>query len=148
MKRIKSESNFTDEDFKIKIGTMNKKNPDVVYIELGSYISPKKEEKSYKGLISNIEKNSKETAINILQNSGICKNDFIFISEIADERISIDKKSYLEIQIYIKPTESIKNENKFSELSKKINENCVSKIIPCLKEYISENGFEYYKSRK
>jgi hypothetical protein len=148
MKRIKSESNFTDEDFKIKIGTMNKKNPDVVYIELGSYISPKKEEKSYKGLISNIEKNSKETAINILQNSGICKNDFIFISEIADERISIDKKSYLEIQIYIKPTESIKNENKFSELSKKINENCVSKIIPCVKEYISENGFEYYKSRK
>lgn len=148
MKKIKSESKFPDESFKIKIGTMDKKNPEVIYIELGSYISPKEEKKSYKPNVSNIERETKSLIGNVLQNSGLCKSDFIFVSDIADERIAMNKKSYFELQLFVKPTDAVKNSGKFSELTEMFNNKCVSKIIPQVKQYITENGFEYYKSRK
>lgn len=148
MKRIKSESKFQDNDFKIKIGTMDKKNPEVVYIELGSYISPKEEKETYKPYISRIEKKTKSLIEDVIQESGMCKNGFIFVSDIADERIAMNKKSYFEMQVFVKPTDEIKACGKFVDLTKKINEECVSKIIPGIKKYIKENGFEYYKSRK
>lgn len=148
MKKIKSESKFQDNDFKIKIGTMDKKNPEVVYIELGSYISPKEERETYKPYISRIEKKTKSLIENVIQESGMCKNGFIFVSDIADERVAMNKKSYFEMQVFIKPTDEIKTCGKFVDLTKKINEECVSKIIPGIKKYIKENGFEYFKSRK
>lgn len=148
MKRIKSESKFQDNDFKIKIGTMDKKNPEVVYIELGSYISPKEEKETYKPYISRIEKKTKSLIEDVIQESGMCKNGFIFVSDIADGRIAMNKKSYFEMQVFVKPTDEIKACGKFVDLTKKINEECVSKIIPGIKKYIKENGFEYYKSRK
>lgn len=148
MKRIKSESKFQDNDFKIKIGTMDKKNPEVVYIELGSYISPKEEKETYKPYISRIEKKTKSLIEDVIQESGMCKNGLIFVSDIADERIAMNKKSYFEMQVFVKPTDEIKACGKFVDLTKKINEECISKIIPGIKKYIKENGFEYYKSRK
>lgn len=148
MKKIKSESKFKDGDFKIKIGTMDKKNPEVIYIELGSYISPIEEKKTYKPNISNIERETKSVVSTILHESGLCKSDFIFVSEIADERIAKDKKSYLEMQVFVKPLDSVKTSGKFSDITEMFNDECVSKIVPCVKQYISENGFEYYKSRK
>ena len=86
MKRIKSESKFQDNDFKIKIGTMDKKNPEVVYIELGSYISPKEEKETYKPYISRIEKKTKSLIEDVIQESGMCKNGFIFVSDIFDKK--------------------------------------------------------------
>ena len=148
MKRIKSESKFQDNDFKIKIGTMDKKNPEVVYIEFGSYISPNEEKEVYKPYISRIEKKTKSLIEDVIQESGMCKNGFIFVSDIADGRIAMNKKSYFEMQVFVKPTDEIKACGKFVDLTKKINEECVSKIIPGIKKYITENGFEYYKSRK
>lgn len=148
MKKIKSESKFPDESFKIKIGTMDKKNPEVIYIELGSYISPTEEKKTYKQNVLNIERETKALVGNVIENSGLCKSDFIFVSDIADERIAVNKKSYFELQLFVKPLDVIRSSGKFSELSEKFNDECVSKIIPCVKQYITENGFEYYKSRK
>ena len=40
IKKINSEIKFHDNKFKIKIGTIDKKNPDTIYIELGTYITP------------------------------------------------------------------------------------------------------------
>ena len=148
MKKIKSESKFPYDSFKVKIGTMDKKNPEVIYIELGSYISPREEKKSYKSNVLNIEKLSKSMIGCVLKNSGLCKDDFIFVSDIADERITMNKKSYFELQLFVKPLDSVKTIGKFSEVSEIFNKECVSKIIPCVKQYISDNGFDYYKSRK
>jgi hypothetical protein len=148
MKKIKSESKFPDESFKIKIGTMDKKNPEVIYIELGSYISPTEEKKTYKQNVLNIERETKALVGNVIENSGLCKSDFIFVSDIADERIAVNKKSYFELQLFVKPLDSVRTSGKFYELTEKFNDECVSKIIPQVKQYITENGFEYYKSRK
>lgn len=148
MKKIKSESKFPDDSFKIKIGTMDKKNPEVIYFEFGSYISPKEERDSYKPCISNIERATKSMIGRVIQNSGMCKSDFIFVSDIADGRIAMNKKSYFEMQVFVKPTDDIKSSIKFVDLTKKFNDECVSKMIPSIKQYIEENGFEYYKSRK
>ena len=88
---------------------MDKKNPEVIYIELGSYISPIQELKSYKSNVSNIERETKSLIGNVLQNSGLCKSDFIFVTDIADERIAMNKKSYFELQLFVKPLDAVRN---------------------------------------
>ena len=148
MKKIKSESKFQDDSFKIKIGTMDKKNPEVIYIELGSYISPKEEKESYKPCISRIEKETKNLIGDIINQSKLCKKDFIFVSNIADCRIAVNKKSYFEIQLFVKPLDEVKNSVKFFDLTEKFNKEYVSKMLPSIKKSIKDNGFDYYKSRK
>jgi len=148
MKKIKSEVKFSDDIFKIKIGTIDKKNPEVIYIELGSYISPIKEKESYKNNIFSIENKAKTLLSDFLKNNPLCKRDYMLVSDIADTRMTKNKKSYFEIQIFMKPTDEAKASTNFSGLVDKINDECVSKIVPCIKGYIEENDFECFKTRK
>ena len=39
-KNIHSEIKFSDNDFKVKICTINKKNPDILYTQIGTYLKP------------------------------------------------------------------------------------------------------------
>ena len=55
MKKINSEIKFNDGIFKVKIGTTNKKHPDIIYIEIGTYISPNEEKKSYKNDVFSLD---------------------------------------------------------------------------------------------
>ena len=98
MKKINSEVKFCDNNFKIKIGTTDKKNHNSIYIELGTYIMPNEVKNTYNSEIEDFEKIIKRfVKDNITQN-----NDFIIIIDIANDRISVNKKSYLEIQIFLK----------------------------------------------
>jgi len=147
MKKINSEAKIDNELFKIKIGTTDKKNPDIVYFEIGSYISPTVEMDNYKKSIENVNKTTKSFLNQLFYSNELCENDFIFISDIADERISKGKKSYMEMQIYIKPKTSLKCK-KFAEITEKMNIECISKILPVIKSNLKDNGFECYKTRK
>lgn len=147
MKKIKSENKFHDDIFKIKIGTIDKKNPEVVYIELGSYISPLSSMENYTQSIEKINKSTKTFLNSLFLGSKLCEDDFIFISDVADKRITKGKKSYMEMQIYIKPKTELRCK-KFSEITERLNNDCISKIIPIIKENINKNGFECYKTRK
>lgn len=147
MKKINSEIKIDNSLFKIKIGTTDKKNPNVIYAEIGSYISPIEDMDIYTPSIEEIEKNAKKYLTDLLNKNESYENDFIFISDIADERITKGKRSYIEMQIFVKPKLGLKCK-KFSEISDKFKMECVEKILPVIENAIKTNGFDCYKTRK
>lgn len=149
MKKINSEIKLEDEHFKIKIGTTNKKYPDTVYVEMGSYIAPLLDKRSYEMDINNFEKMAKRYVKRVMDDGDACNHDFIFVTDVANERIMQGKKSYLEMQLYLKPTaNTISNNDKdFKKISGKINSEYLAKIVPYLKASIANNGFEYSKTK-
>lgn len=147
MKKINSEVKISNDIFKIKVGTTDKKNPEIVYFEIGCYISPRNFLESYSQSIEKIEKSIKNDLSSILCTSELCEKDFIFVSDVADIRILKNKKSYMEIQLFVKPKKSIKCK-KFSEITEKLNNEFLVKIIPMIKWNISSNGFDCYKTKQ
>lgn len=144
---MKKELIFNEDCFKIKIGTTDKKKTDVIYIEIGSYLSPLEESFSYKQNISKID-NRMESCVNgFVRNNDLYDNNFILISEIADERMIIGKRSYFNLQLFLRTNDRSSNKS-FYNYTDEIYNNCTTKIIPCLKQSIKENGFKYYNCRK
>ena len=58
-KTISSIIKVQDSNMKIKLGTTNRKNPEVIYYECGLYVKPTIDKASYKDDILNIEKDLK-----------------------------------------------------------------------------------------
>lgn len=146
MKKINSEVKINNDLFKVKIGTTDKKNPEIVYIEIGCYISPN-EDGEYGPVIDGIEKKTNNFISKIVGPNTMCEKDYIFIFNVAEERITKKKKSYMEIQVFLKLINEFKNV-KFSEIVEKLDEEYVSKLLPTIKTYINDSGFECYKTRK
>jgi len=101
MKKINSEVKIDSPFFKSKWGTIDKKNPSIIYLEIGTYISPSKES-DYSSAIKTIEKNMKSIVGNrIYLSHGDYKPNFIFTTDVADSRISPGKKSYMTFQLHL-----------------------------------------------
>ena len=73
------------------------------------------------------------------------KNDFIFVTDIADTRISYGKKSYLTFQIHVGRKKSDINDFKtvISDVGKKWTD-----VYSKMAESIKRNGFECSKTKK
>ena len=96
-RKINSEIKYDNNTFKVKIGTTDKKSPNVIYLEIGTYITPNEYKMSYSDDIFNFEKNIKKE----LKNCNI-GGDYIMVIDVADERITTNKKSYMELQLTVK----------------------------------------------
>ena len=145
-KKIHSEIKFSDPDFNIKIGTTNKKKPEVVYVQIGTYLKPNEDKNTYYEDIKIFDKLSKNYLSNKLKNSSKYNKDFILITDIADERMNINKKSFLEIQIHLK--RYLEKDMTFKTLTNDLYSEHITDFIYFLKENLKENGFEYCKNKK
>lgn len=146
LKTINSEKTFPDSNFKVKIGTTNKKNPETVYIELGTYVKPTKLMESYKEYINIFNKKTKHFISSLINSKNTCDKNFILITDIAEERINQNKKSYLDLQIFIKPFN--KEKYNFNSLSKYIYNNYVIDILNHIQTEFEKNNFECHKNKK
>jgi hypothetical protein len=146
IKKIHSEVKFSDSDFKIKICTIDKKNPEIIYTQIGTYLKPIEKKQMYSDEIINFDKKSKKYLQNKLVKSTKYNKDFIFVVDIADERINVDKKSFLEIQIHFKRKD--KKDETFKELSKELYTDYISDFVLYAKKSLNEIGFEYFKNKK
>lgn len=145
MKKITSEISMSSPDFKIKWGTIDKKNPSFIYLEMGTYITPKKEEENYSNSIKEIEKSGKSIIKNAINLSSEVKKDFIFVTDIADTRINYGKQSYLTFQIhmgskmdYLKDFKAVANHMNIEW----------QEVYNAMKNTIEENGFFCSKTKK
>lgn len=106
-KKINSEFKiFNDENFTITMGTSNKKNPEVIYSIFSTYITPQTDEINEE-LFVDIEKVAKKNLRQLLSKERICEKDIIVITDIAVSRMVCGKQTYLDIQLYFKPTTDI-----------------------------------------
>lgn len=148
MKKIGSVIKVDDNDMKLKIGTIDKKYPDVIYLEGGFYIKPNKEKEDYKNDIKKI-KNTFDDLIKItVDNDENFKNEYMVFIDVADEWIKTDKKSFLSFQIYLKPSVKVLNEEgSFNNVVNYLKQNTTydTKIV---KELFNQYGYDIFKSKK
>ena len=158
-KKINSEVNFQNETFKLKIGSVDKKNPQTVYAVYGTYITPLLCNKNtdsieagsifFKRQIEKIEKKIKtffDGTINTRQN---CSPIFYFITDVAHERMDFNKKSYLQMELYLKPQKPLleKCTNNFKKLAETLYNEYVDSSIPYIKECLRKEGFQCSKTK-
>ena len=98
-------------------------------------------EKKYTDTISKFEKQLKKKITNIITNNDLFGNKFIFVSEIAEDRMSVNKKSYFDLQTYysVENNVLIKNNNNFKEISETVKEKYIPLLLNKITETINEN---------
>lgn len=143
--RLNSEKRIENEDFKLKIGTTNKINPLVIYVEGKAFISPNEEKEGYGRDISEIKHHFKRSISTNLAGSSIFDTKYILDFQVASSGISVNKKSFLSFQFLMRQKgESIM---KLTDV-KTASEEMISNIVNSLKETITEHNFELSKTKK
>ena len=108
MKKISSEIKFDDNQFfKVKWGTTDKKLPYSIYLEMGTYVTPKLESDSYSEKIRNFDKSFRTVLdrYHASYNNAVSSN-CIIVTDIAEGRVEYGKKSYMTVQatLVLKPS--------------------------------------------
>ena len=135
--RLNSEKKIEHNFFKLKIGTTNKINPNVIYIEGRTFIKPLYEKDNYNPDIINIKRRFNRFLQNYVNNSDIFSNKFILDFQVAQSGIAVNKRSFLSFQFFLK-LKDIKN-NTESE---------IKNILDELIKEIEKSDFEVSKTKK
>lgn len=145
-KKITSVIKINNNDVKLKIGTVDKKNPTVVYFEGGFYVKPTVKKESYLNDIDEIKEELNKFVKNYIDSSEKIKKDYMFFTDIAEERIRYNKKSFLTFQLYVKPNDTILETNKtFKNVALNLTEE--EKLVKEFKEILEKNGFATSKTK-
>lgn len=148
MKKIGSIIKFNNKDMKLKIGTVDKKNPEVIYLEGGFYVKPivQKEKNEYKYDINQIKNVFEDLIKDCINKEHMFDKEYMFFSDIAYEWLKLDKESFLSFQIYLKPSTNIlEKEKNFSNVMKYVKDNFNYNIS--VKEIFEKYGYEISKTK-
>lgn len=143
--RLNSEKRIEHENFKLKLGTTNKNNPLIVYVEGKAFISPNEEKETYTRDINDIKRNLQWTIKKTIENSKYFQNDYILDFQVANSGIRKNKKSFLSVEFLFK--QHAQNILKLKDV-KKYAENDIKNIITSLSENITKHDFSLYKTKK
>lgn len=146
MKKINSEIKIDTPLLKTKWGTIDKKNPTSIYLEMGTYITPTKDEEDYTDNIKEIEKAGRFIVKDALCNTEGVKKDFIFVTDIADTRISYGKKSYISFQIHLGRPRKDGDKQTFKEIVNNIDSKW-KPVYSSIVKTIENNGFSCSKTK-
>ena len=143
--RLNSEKKIENEDFKIKIGTTNKINPIIIYVEGRAFITPTFDQDDYNKEIAEIKHVLKQSISQHLQTTDKFDNKYIVYFQVASNGIQVNKKSFLSFQFLIRQNKD--NVLKLIEV-KNNSSNMVLEIVNDLKNSIVEHGFVLTKTKK
>ena len=143
--RLNSEKKIESDKFKLKIGTTNKINPIVVYIEGRTFICPQDDKDDYSRDISEIKHNFSRTISKYVQNSELFDNKFIVDFQVASKGISLKKKSFLSFQFLLRQRKN--NVMKLKDL-KSSAEDMILGIVDNLEENIVKHNFVVSKTKR
>lgn len=150
MKKINSDISFENNDFKIKVSTVDKKNPTTIYLNIGTYVTPIDETIDLKTEIESLKKLISKDVKKRVEKSSMLQNQHIFVTDIASDRLAYGKKSYFELNLYVKPELSILQScnNSFRNVASLFYEADINDIVKDVEEDIKKCGFNYTKSKK
>lgn len=144
-KSICSEVSLENPYFKLKIGTINKKNPTTFYVEGGTFVMPvtEDEELSYKEKMALVYKDMTKGLLRLTSENKSVKNSFIANIDVADERMKTGKKTYFTFQYYLHQNGEPAPFSEITENGEKYTKIVLDKIEHSLKE----NGFALSKTK-
>lgn len=143
--RLNREKKIENDLLKVKIGTTNKENPRIVYVDGRVFISPTVEMKDYTDEIEDIRKRFKKNIGKHLKYSNLFDNRFILNFDISSSRMIKDKRSFLSFQFYLKQKETTPLP---INVIKSKGEGFINSLISSLVEDVEEHNFTMYKTRK
>lgn len=147
-KRVCSEIKTNLGDFKYLIGTMDRKNPSIVYIELNGYMVPTFNSVEYASKIEKTEKEFRKLVDKIInKNSHYFSTNSIFSFDVAEKRMSFNKKSFFSISIFFTLTNEYKKTSNFKLMADEIT-NLFSKYKTNIEDIFMINGFLLSKTKK
>lgn len=127
----------------LKYGTVNKDNPQVIYVSGKCWITtPKKQD--YERIIFEIEKNTKKNIKLFLANGEDFSNKFILDFDISLDNFMPNKKKFLSFDFYLKQKEN--NQKDLLSL-KELLKRKISTISNNLVYEFQENGFLVEKKK-
>lgn len=144
-KRLNSEKKIENDYFKLKVGTINKNNPKVVYVEGQSFIKPVLEHESYNDVMYLIRTSFKKNVSQHLRNNDIFDNKYILDFQIASNRMELNKKSFLSFQIMFRQkNEKLIPLKEIAKNEKDVFESVANNLAYSLEQY----DFEISKTKK
>ena len=148
-RKICSTVHFDNQLFKIDVGTVDKKNPETMYSVIGTYLTPL-EDMDMKGSVRTMVSVGRRLMGNLLHGCEDFDDDFMFIHEIATERMAVGKKSYIEFQVFMKPKDSLLTVKgvKFKNIAENFMDKCLSQYVSLMEHHLNENGFALSKRNK
>lgn len=142
-KNICSEVSLENPYFKVKIGTINKKNPTTFYVEGGTFITPVEDDGiSYKEKMVLIYKEMAKGIHRLVAEKHL-KHDFIANIDVAEDRMKVGKKTYFTFQYFLKQgSETIP----FTDITENGGE-YTETVLETLEYILKENGFVLSKTK-
>lgn len=143
--RLNTEKKIEHDTFKLKIGTTNKNNPIVVYVEGKAFITPDAENDEYQRDISEIKHSLRRSISDALHGMDIFDHKFILDFQVATNGISVGKKSFMSFQFLFRQAND--NVRKLSEVKEDAAPMIVG-IADALRDNIASHGFSISKTKK
>lgn len=148
-KKINSEYKVNNTNsFIVTMGTSNKKNPEVIYSVISTYITPNTDDIN-EAIFDTVSKNIKKNLKSSIREFGVCENDIIVVSDVAVNRMIKGKQTYFDMQIYFKPQKNTleANNKKFKIISDNIYNTYVRDIVNDIEITFKTNGFDMSKNK-
>lgn len=144
MKRLNKEYKLdVCKHISLKYGTVNKNNPQVVYVSGKCWVSPLKK-MNYGDVINNIEKDMRKNIKNFLIDGVNFDNKYILDFDISIDNLSINEKKFLSFDFYLRQNE--KNKKELIDLKDMFNRK-ISTIANNLVYMFKENDFTIEKTK-
>lgn len=143
-KKINSIANINCKEGRLRIGTIDKKNPSVMFIEGGFYIMPISKKEDYKTDMDSIKKQLKTIVKHKVETCKYLKSDYMFFTDIAEDRIMPNKKTYFSFQLFVKP--KLTNNMNFNSFLEKMNDK--EKWLEIIRKNILDNKYITSKNKK
>lgn len=143
MKRGKEITLKSRENYKVKLGTIDNKNPRTIYLNVSAWGEPLTEEEDYEKVINKIRKNIKQNLYSKIGHNNFDKEKYIVDLDMRSSGISKSKRSFMSCEITLFQKDDIPVNNPLM-----INES--NTIITNIIDECLENNsyFEFYKTKK
>ena len=142
--RSNSEKRIDHENFRLKIGTTNRNNPVVVYINGKAFISPNVEKETYNRDIYEMKRSLTNSIRDNIKKTNLFDESFILDFQVAQNGVAKNKKSFLSFQFLL----SQKKDRvlKMKDIKKEATET-INNIVGSLENAIYEHDFSIYKNK-
>jgi len=127
----------------VKYGSVNKDNPQVIYVSGKCWVSPK-HQMDYEYVISSIEKEMKKSIKLFLIDEINFTNRLILDFDINTDKFNIGDKKFLSFDFYLRQNDS--DVKKLKDLKEMLS-NKVSTVVNNLVYLFKENGFTVEKRK-
>jgi hypothetical protein len=143
MKRGKEITLKSRENYKVKLGTIDNKNPKTIYLNVSAWGKPLTEEEDYDKVINKLRKNIKQNLYSKIGDNNFEKERYIVDLDMRSSGISQSKRSFMSCEITLFQKEKIPVNNPLMmEDSNRLITTIIDDCLEC------NSYFEFYKTKK